>query len=102
MIDIKARPEFFKLATRIALLKAIPDDGTNADALKFLGNQGLIVETFQQAIPEAEAIIDAVITTPNNPYGDDREAIAAEIMRRLEAQDVATFGRPSIDYRSES
>lgn len=49
-------------------------------ALTKLGDSGMA----KQATEWVEQAISAVKTAPDNPYGDDDEAIAGEIMRRVD------------------
>ena len=77
-------PNVKKLITcRMAQL-AIPDGGGLADGLAFLSSKSRILSTAREATAWVFEALDVVRATSGNPYGDDDEAIAAEILRRVE------------------
>jgi hypothetical protein len=71
------------IATKIAR-EAIPDKGGFADGLRFLSSKDRILAAAKAATAWVFAAIDAVKSAPDGgTYGDD-EAIAGEILRRLD------------------
>ena len=73
-----------KLIVRIMARDAIPGNGGLADGLAFLRDKNRLIATVRWATTEAFAYIDAVKSARENPFGDDDEAIAGEIIRRIE------------------
>lgn len=65
---------------------AIPKDGSFNDGLAFLSDPEKIISTCKAATEWAFFAIDLVKTAPDNPYGDDDEAIAKAIMDKVEKQ----------------
>jgi hypothetical protein len=64
---------------------AIPSGGGFADGLKYLTSPGL-GQKAQAAAEWAEDAIRTVKSAPDNPWGDDDEAIARELVNRVEAK----------------
>lgn len=62
---------------------AIPKSGGVADAIGFLANKDAIMETTRRATQWVKDVIALVKTAPDNPYGDDDEAIAGAILKKL-------------------
>jgi hypothetical protein len=62
---------------------AIPKGGGFADGMRFLTSPDLPARG-RDAVEWVFAAIDAVKSAPDNPYGDDDEAVAGEILRRIE------------------
>jgi hypothetical protein len=64
--------------------EAIPPGGGLADALLFFQD----AEHRKQVLDNAEALamraIELIKSAPDNPYGDDDETIAAEILRQIQ------------------
>ena len=63
---------------------AIPDGGGVAAGIDFLLNPERIRETTRAAFEFVQEAIDAVRAAPDNPYGDDEEAIAKHIVEEIE------------------
>jgi hypothetical protein len=74
---------FDKLVVYKIFLIAVPPDGGLNDALGLFLTPGYLGDVAAQATDWAKAAIAAVKESPDNPYGDDDEAIAGEIMRRV-------------------
>lgn len=83
MNDRKLGPNTKKLLAHLIALEAIPPSGGLASGIEFLANpkQGI-----ERAAANLEAALAAVKSAPDNPYGDDDEAIAAAILDALEAK----------------
>ena len=82
-------PNVKKLIVRKMSTDAIPPGGGLAAGIKFLSSKENIVAGAKAATQWVEAAIAAVKSAPDNPFGNDDEAIAAEILHRLEKQDRA-------------
>lgn len=80
----KRGPNFMQLVFHKISRDAIPPGGGLADGIRLFTEPG----RFQQVAKEAFAWVDKAIavmkTAPDNPYGDDDEAIAAAILERIE------------------
>lgn len=79
-------PNVKKLICRKMAHLMVPDGAGFADGIRELAEQGNVGRRAQQATAWAEEAIAAVKAAPDNPYGDDDEAIAGEIVRQIEAQ----------------
>lgn len=75
-------PNFKKLVCHKMSVDAIPPNGGLMDGIRFL--QGDIAGAAREAQAWVRKAIDAVKAAPNNPYGDDDEVIAGEILRQIE------------------
>lgn len=80
----KAGPNVRKLIVRKMSLDAVPARGGLISALQFLSSKDRIMDGFRTAAAWTYEAIDAVKATPDNPYGDDDEAIAAAILTKIE------------------
>jgi len=77
-------PNVKKLITHKMSRDAIPDGGGFADGLSFLSNPERMAKAARAATEWVEHAIAIVKTAPDNPYGDDDEAIAGEILRQID------------------
>ena len=77
-------PNIKKLLIRFIAIEAIPSGGGLADGLLFLTDAKHRKEGIERAMNALETALAIVKTSPDNPYGDDDEAIAAAILDRLE------------------
>ena len=79
-------PNFKKhVAHRMAQI-AIPPGGGIGAGIAFLMDKHTMVKAAQDAQKWVNEAIDVVMTAPDNPYGNDREAIAAELVKRIDAR----------------
>jgi hypothetical protein len=62
---------------------AVPSGGGVNDALSFLSDSMRIVVVGRDAAEWVRQAISVMKAAPDNPYGDDDEAIAGEILRQL-------------------
>jgi hypothetical protein len=62
----------------------IPDGGSVLDGFNALTNPGKLGEVAREATGWVKQAMEVVKSAPDNPYGDDNEAIAAEVLRRIE------------------
>lgn len=77
-------PNVKRLIAHKMSVDAIPKGGGIADALAFLSSPQHIVASAKAATVWVDKVIELIKSAPDNPYGDDDEAIAAEILRRIE------------------
>lgn len=75
-----------RLAVHAMSVAAVPAGGGFADAIKFLTNKTVLVESARQADKFARDAVAAVRAASDpNPWRDaDDEAIAGEILRRID------------------
>ena len=78
-------PKVKELLAHFIALEAVPKGGSFADGLDFLTNPDRRRQGLERAMSRLEAALAAVKSAPDNPYGDDDEAIAAEIIERVNA-----------------
>ncbi len=72
------------IVTKMSLIMVPPGSGTIYTALEAMVKPGNIGDVARQATEWVEAAIAAVKMAHGNPYGDDDEAIAGEILRQVE------------------
>jgi hypothetical protein len=86
--DMKQGPNVKKLISQRMATIIIPPGTPNGQGLPLgvqaLTNQNRLVEVARQATADIEQSIAAIKAAPDNPWGDDDEAIAGEILRQLE------------------
>lgn len=80
----KRGPYFMELVHRRVARDAIPDGGGVGAGIDFLLNPERIRETTRAAFEFVQEAVDAVRAAPDNPYGDDEEAIAKHIVEEIE------------------
>lgn len=88
MPDRPMGPNAKKLFAAFLAKEAVPDGGGLADSMKFFLDKEHRAGVIERAAKNFEAGIAAVKAAPDNPYGDDEEAICAAVLARL-AQDAA-------------
>lgn len=86
----KLGPNTRKLLAHFIAREAVPVVGGLADGLNFLVDPDRRRQGMEKAISNMEVALAAVKSSPDNPYGDDDEAIAAAILNRVEARKEAT------------
>lgn len=79
-------PNTRKLLSHFIALEAIPKGGGIASGIEFLTNPERREQGIKQALSNLDAALAVVKLSPDNPYGDDNEAIAAAILERIEQQ----------------
>lgn len=72
-----------KLASKIAAFEAIPAGADIHDGVEFLLDPNL-PKKLSAAKAKANELIDKIMETDDNPYGDNREAIAAAILAKID------------------
>ena len=73
---------------------AIPNNGGLKDAVKFLSNRDIMLATAKNAKAFVQNAIAAIKAAPDNPYGNDDEAIAGAILAEI-AKKRTTHGQPA-------
>lgn len=85
-------PNTRKLLGHFIAREAVPEGGGLADGLNFLIDPDRRQRGMEKAMVNMEAALAAVKSAPDNPYGDDDEAIAAAILARIEARQIFASG----------
>lgn len=75
-----------KLACKIAAFEGISAGADIHDGVEFLLDPELPKKLIA-AKAKANACIDAIMQASDNPYGEDREAIAAAILAKIDKED---------------
>lgn len=81
----KLGPNAKKLLSRFIAREAIPPGGGMQSGLRFFTDTEHRHRVLDVAMENLDASIALIQQAPDNPYGDDEEAIAAAILERLEA-----------------
>jgi hypothetical protein len=84
MITAKQGPNVKRLIAHRMSVVIVPSGGGLPDALQAMTSPGRLVEIGREATAWVRQAIDAVIAAPGNPYGNDDEAIAGEILQRID------------------
>lgn len=71
---------------------AVPKNGGLADVVRLFTEEGRLAAVCKQATADIEHALAVAKTARPNPYGDDDEAIAAEILRRIQERKDARNG----------
>lgn len=82
-MGVKHGPNVRKLIAMRAARSTIPAGGGLADAIRAIATPGKLAAEIRAAVEYVEAVLEVVRSSPANPFGDDDEAIAAEILRRV-------------------
>jgi hypothetical protein len=77
-------PNEKKLITMKMSKIMIPDGGGVLDGFNALTNPTRLGEIAKEATEWVKQAMEVVKSASDNPYGDDNEAIAAEVLRRIE------------------
>lgn len=67
-------------------LDAVPSGGGLRSAVEYLLDADRMKQSTKNSIEWVKAAIAAIKAAPDNPYGDDDETIAGEILKRIEAK----------------
>lgn len=76
-------PNVKKLIAHKMAVLMVPEGGGLRDALGSLASPGNIGKVAREATDWVKAAIAVVKTAPDNPYGNNDEAIAGEIVRQI-------------------
>jgi hypothetical protein len=77
-------PNVKKLLIHKMSCDLVPSGGGMAGAIASLVKPGNLSVVAKKAMEWVSAAVAVVKTTPDNPYGDDDEAIAGEILRQID------------------
>lgn len=77
-------PNVRKLICHKFSIDAIPSNGGVADGIRVLTSPGKLQAGIRAATEWVNTAIALVKQAPDNPFGDDDEAIAGEILRQIE------------------
>lgn len=79
-------PNVKKLMIHWASALMVPPGGGIGDAIEHLINPALLKAGMREALNKTMTASNAVKAAPDNVYGDDDEAIAGDILRRINAK----------------
>lgn len=68
--------------------EAIPDGGDIADGTKFFLDEDYRKKVIDRAWENFNLAITAVRSAPDNPYGDDEEAISGAILEQIKEKEA--------------
>lgn len=77
-------PNVTKLITRFMAREAVPPGGGLNGVLQFFTDDAARKRILANAEKSTIAAIQAVKSAPDNPYGNDDEIIAGEILKKLD------------------
>lgn len=85
-LEKKRGPNFMKLAFHRATVLAVPDGVKDpyTAGLEFFINQDKFKSVMKESFEFAEAAIELVKQSRDNPYGNDEEVIAGVILEQIE------------------
>lgn len=84
MDDKPLGPNAKNLLAHLIALEAVPPGGGIQNGLDFLTNPELRKQVAEKAIQKLKEIAKVVKSAPDNPYGDDDEAIFAAVLQKIE------------------
>lgn len=79
----KYGPNVTKLITKFITREAIPPGGGLADGVEFLRNPERRKQVLESAEAKAIQAIQLIKSAPDNPFGDDDERIASELLSQI-------------------
>jgi len=79
----KHGPNVTKLITKFIAREAIPAGGGLADGIEFIRNPERRAQVLKSAEAKATQAIELIKSAPDNPYGNDAEVIAAELLKQI-------------------
>lgn len=88
MMDNTIGPNVRKLIARKAAFDAVPAGGNLGDFVDFI-NSGNFADSLKLAAQWVKEALRIFKTAPDNPFGDDNEAIAGYLLTKLEERDKA-------------
>ncbi len=77
-------PNVTKLITKFIAREAVPPGGGLASALEFFSNPEQRKQVLDSAEAKAIQAIQAIKSAPDNPFGDDDERIAGELLAKIQ------------------
>ena len=71
----------------------VPPNGGFKDVFSAIKTPGRLTQVARESTEWVESAVACVKSAPNNPFGDDDEAIAGEILRRVEERRLKLVNR---------
>jgi hypothetical protein len=87
----KYGPNVTKLIFKLVILEAVPPGGGPADVIEFFSNPDRRKLVLSKAEATTLNILRIFKTAPDNPYGDDDEAIAGMLLKKIEEKRSQIF-----------
>lgn len=84
----KYGPNVRMLITKFIAREAVPPGGGLAAAVEFLGNPERRKQVLERAELEAIQAIQLIKSAPDNPFGDNDERIASEILDQIQKRQL--------------
>jgi hypothetical protein len=81
---VKIGPNVKQLISHKMSLDAVPPGGGFADAVALLLDREKLLASNRAAIDWVKAALAAIKAAPDNTFGEDDEAIAGELLRRID------------------
>lgn len=88
MSDMRFGPNAKKLLAHFIAIEAVPVGGGLASGLNFLADENLRRKGISRAIANLHNAIELIKSAPDNPHGDDDEAIAGAILQHIKETEV--------------
>ena len=76
------------LIAKFVAREAVPPGGGIAAAVEFLGNSERRKQVLESAEAKAIQAIQLIKSAPDNPFGDDDEKIASEILDQIQKRKI--------------
>lgn len=80
-------PNVKRLLPHFMARVAVPPGGGMAAAIKSMSSTEQLTQTLRRGMALLEQALQEVKNAPDNPYGDDDEAIAAKFLELLNSKD---------------
>lgn len=87
-------PNARRLLAHLMALEAVPKGGGIQTGLSFLSEPERLQQGIRDAMAKLEEALSVVKSAPDNPYGNDDEAIAGAILRRIDQRKRGEGGKP--------
>ena len=84
----KYGPNVTKLITKFIAREAVPPGGGLASALEFFSNAEQRKKVLDSAEAKAIQAIQAIKSAPDNPFGEDDEKIASELLFQIQERQL--------------
>lgn len=81
-------PNVTKLITKFIAREAVPPGGGLASALEFFSNPEQRKQVLDSAEAKAIQAIQAIKSAPDNPFGNDDERIASELLAKIQERQL--------------
>jgi hypothetical protein len=84
----KYGPNITKLITKFVAREAVPPGGGLASGLEFFSNPEGRKQVLESAEAKAIQAIQLIKSAPDNPFGDDDEQIASELLSQIQKRQL--------------